>query len=212
MKVKQIMEQAHGLLDDQTGQIYQESRILVYVRQAYITMFQAMQERNLPDIRINNREITVSADGTWTDATLTSEASEILRVQEKISENYWQDVDEVRELPNERVELELRHYSFVGGIMKFLGALQDVTVRVSYIKVPMTLEDEETDIPIDGILPYLSYEAASLAEYAMGKNIKMGSLWGIKATMALKTFLSDKVKSQQGLGVRRRYPARGLAS
>ena len=210
MKVDIILRQSQTLLDDETGYIYQESVLLPYFVQAWETLVVKMRGRNLSEIRVNRLERTVAKDGTFDPVP---DLAEIISIHEKIDEHYWHLLEQVSDLPNSReTTSRLEYYAWVSQKLVFPTVEIPVVVRISYLKIPVTIEDEKTNIDLIGILPYLSLETARLTSQYHTKNYRRASDLARDARTALDDLMTNWVNNSQGIGVRRRVRRRGIAT
>lgn len=202
------IEEAKGLLNDVSGHIYTDTRLIPLLQKAYRELQTKMMLNGLPVLKevstsVNVLTGTVSlGDGTGlpTDFVYPIELEE--RAQG--SAEFFQPMSETEWEPSQQQTSYLRVWNWREEEIKFLGATTDREVKIKYMKGLTRITATTTPISINNAVTYLAARCAGIAAFVIGENPSRATELNADAGIALQELLTILVKRQQGLPVRRR--------
>ena len=200
MKVKEILKVSQALLRDLSGNLYQMPDLLPYFSLAYSEMFEKMLEHNVSAVQTQTADLTVSTSGEY---PLIVDIADPIEVVEKVGGGYI-PMRQVRKLPNIEKTDRLRYWTWNSDILEFLGGNQDIEIRVSYRKTPEVVSNENENLSIVGVLPFLSTRTAATYALTYLNKIALSDRLNVRADDHLDSLLNIKIQAKQGIPVRRR--------
>lgn len=202
------LDEAKGLLNDPSGHIYTDARMIPLLQKAYRELQNKMMLNGLPVLKEVSSVVDVTAgtvalgDGSG----LPSDFIYPIELEERAdgSSELFQGMTEREWEPEIEQTTYLRFWNFREEEIKFVGATTDREVRIKYMKGLTRITATSTPIPIIGATPYLAARAAALAAQFIGENPSRASDLNGDAAMQRDDLIALLVKRRQGLPVRRR--------
>ena len=105
-------------------------------------------------------------------------------------------------LPSDEQKTRLHFWNYREGNLFFSKANRDVTIKLYYIK-RLDVIGEDTQIPIESSIDFLSARTASLAAKFIGGNKVLSDEIQLEADVALERDKKRISKGNQGFGTRR---------
>lgn len=199
---------AKALLNDPSGYIYPDDKMLPLLQKAYGELQTKMMLNGLPVLREQTTATPVAAgtvllgDGSG----LPGDFVYPLHLAERAlnSTLLYEDMDELDWEPTLQQDTRLRYWNWREEEIKFLGATTNREVRIRYMKGLTRITATTTPIAVNNSEAFLASRCAAIAAVLIGSNPTKGQALGEDAQVMLDDLLGVLVKRQQGLGVRRR--------
>ncbi len=217
----QLTALVRALLNDSQGNLFTDGVLLPYVNAAYRKTQRALANIGSGNFIVDNATLLVPAvtavDASLqvaiTDATAPPNQlpTDLLRPV-KLWERSSGSSDDFREmvdltghggLPSRAQATTLGVWEWRADGLYFLGATQDVQVRLRYHKAFPDLADAASNVLIRGAQESLAYCAAAMASMARGS--PLAEKWDTAAADALEDLLAAAARREQHT-VRRRRP------
>lgn len=201
------IDEAKALLNDTSGHIYTDTRMVPLVQKAYRELQTKMQLNGLPVMKEVSAVLTVNAgtvalgDGSG----LPSDFILPIDLEERTpgSTELWTPMEETVWERNAQQTTNLRFWNFREEEVKFLGATANREIRMKYQKGLTRITATTTPISIIGAVSFLAARAAAIAAFSIGENPSRAGELNADAGMALHDLLALLVKRRQGHPLRR---------
>jgi hypothetical protein len=203
-----VLTEAKGLLNDPSGYIYPDDKLIPLLQKAYGELQTKMMLNGLPVLKEQTTPIVVNAgvvalaDGALlpTDLVypieLAERASGSTELFVDMTETDW----EPTAIPTNR----LNYWNWREEEIKFLGATVNREVRIRYMKGLTRITATTTPVTILNSTTFLGARCATIAAFVIGNNPARATALSDDAGSALSDLLAILVKRGQGLPVRRR--------
>jgi len=216
----QITALARALLNDSQGNLFTDAVLLPYVNSAYRKVQRAIGNAGGGGFIQDDALLVVSAVSgvdtslqvSITDATappnqLPTDLLVPLKLWERAngsSDDFVEMVDLTRHggLPSRAQDTALSVWEWRGDGLYFLGATQDVQIRLRYLKAYPDLTDATSPVLVRNAQEALAYAAAALAAWSRGS--PLAAKWDDAAADAIEDLIVATVKREQQSQRRRR--------
>jgi hypothetical protein len=203
-----VLTEAKGLLNDPSGYIYSDDKLIPLLQKAYGELQTKMMLNGLPVLKETSTTTAVNAgtvalgdgSGLPTDFVYPIELGERLAGSTLL----FEDMEETEWEPDELATDRLRYWNWREEEIKFLGATVNREVRIRYMKGLTRITATTTPVTINNSTTFLGARCATIAAFVIGNNPTRAQALSADAGSALSDLLSILVKRQQGLPVRRR--------
>lgn len=201
-----VSETQSVYLNDTAGSVYTSAILLPFIKTAFEHL---RNELALNDIRTLNE---VSAAGTLVAGNTTfpiavTDVITPLRIEERAvgSTELWQPMIERTWVPNEDRTNRVRYWVWREEAVEFLGATEDRSVRIFYIKDlnPAGIAGGDS-LTAANSRSYLSARTAALAAMFVQQNESLAKAANDVADSQLRKVIQICVKSSQALPTRRK--------
>lgn len=212
VKVGDVYDMARACMNDTIGMQYTNTVLEPYFRIAYDDLKMICEDNNLPFGNQTSAPITVTAGvidiGGDTGPALPADMIDLIELYERISgtDNDYQMMRNMRFLPKtEQRTMFLEVYAWQNNVIKFIGALSDIQVKIDYVANKLgKLVNENTLITLYNSKNFLGFATASYAARYIGENPTRADSLAGDAGNALEKMENIPVKSQQNMPVRRK--------
>src|SRR5215470_15296853 len=216
----QITALARALLNDSQGNLFTDAVLLPYVNSAYRKVQRAIGNAGGGGFIQDDALLVVAAvDSVDTSLQVSiTDASEPpnqlptdllvpLKLWERpdgSSQDFVEMVDLTRHggLPSRAQDTTLSVWEWRGDGLYFLGATQDIQIRLRYLKAYPDLTDAISPVLVRNAQEALAYAAAALATWSRGS--PLAAKWDDAATDAIEDLIVATVKREQQSQRRRR--------
>lgn len=203
-----VLTEAKGLLNDPSGYIYSDDKLIPLLQKAYGELQTKMMLNGLPVLKETSVAIDVVAgtvvlgdgSGLPTDFIYPIELGE----RADGSTELFEDMEETDWEVTEQATDRLRFWNWREEEIKFLGATTAREVRIRYMKGLTRITAVSTPIAVNNATTFLAARCAAVAAFVIGSNPTRAEALQGDAGSALSDLLGILVKRQQGLPVRRR--------
>lgn len=205
MLASEVMAEAAVLLNDASQTVYTNTVLLPFLSKANDELERKLQKRGISLVFRTSANLSVVAAATT--VTAPSDMFLPLELEEKsttVTEKF-QLMQRVNHIPDIQQTLQLTYWSYEGNAFKFVGALSDRLVRVTYLKFVTVLATASTNVDVgQAAKTCLAARTAELAAGFIGENFDRASVLHDDAETARNDFLDVLSKNMQGIGARRR--------
>lgn len=209
MLVGEVLDIARTHLNDDEALVWPDPKIFVKFQQAYRTLLLEMQLAGLPLFMEVDNDVTIPTNTTDFSTVMGYPTDMIMPIwmkEKQLGEGDEQFIDMVPTdfIPNVIQDVRLIWWSWIGGTIKFLGAVNPVIVQLRYrstFTVPIR-NSQDTNIPMSE--DYLGYQTAGLAYQSTNNGADQASRMFEAATMQLDKFIRFNIRGQQRLPAKRR--------
>ena len=219
--VAQVTALVRSLLNDSAGNLFTDGLLLPYLNSAYRKVQRALANIQSGTFIVDNTTVVVPAvtavdasvqvvinDATAPPNQLPTDLLAPAKLWERKnggSDNFQEMVDMTDHggLPSQPQGAALRFWEWRGDGLYFLGATQDVQVRMRYQKAYPDLADATSSILIRNAQEALAYFTAAMA--AMARGSPLAEKWTLAAEDALEDLIV-RVTQREQQSVRRRRP------
>ena len=202
------LAEAKVLLNDPSGTIFQDTKIIPLLQKAYAELQTKMMLNGLPVLKEASATTTVNAGVTalGDGSGLPSDFIYPIELAERTSgsADRFEPMDEKAWEPDVEQSEKLIYWNWREEEIKFVGATANRDVRIRYMKGLTRITADTTPLYVNNCTTYLAARAAALAAFLHGGNPQRGAALADDATNALNDLLGILVKRQQGVPVRRR--------
>ena len=205
MTVTEVLEHASTLLGDANKIFFIDDVLLPFVKEAHLEIQNDLVANGFRPFEILSTVITLPANAT----EIPVPPPDLFLVQ-KIEEANVGSADffpvfERSWEPNVQPSTTLQFWSFREGKVRFVGATQDRSIKLYYLKADAgTVSGAGSIINLTNALPIYSARVAYLAAQFKARNKEAAkALLGLYA-QRLATYLTIEIKSQQGVTHRRK--------
>jgi hypothetical protein len=199
-----VLTEVKALLNDPEGYVYGETALLPYLRKAL---------RDLQNKLIANQiqvayEVTGVVAYVANATSLASPPTDMLfpiALHEKTvgSTELWTPMFKQEWEPDSLPTTMLRYWVWREELIQFLGATQNRSVRIRYVKSLTAIADSNTVIPIVNSQSYLASQTAALAALFIGENPTRALVLNGEAREHMAEMVGTGVRRMQDLPVRR---------
>lgn len=202
------LAEAKVLLNDPSGNIYADDKMLPLLQKAYAELQTKMMLNGLPVLKeaalataVNIGTVALGdGSGLPSDFIYPIELAE----RRKNSTDLYEKMDELEWEPTTQQSDRLLYWNWREEEIKFLGATTDREVRIRYMKGLTRITATTTPISVNNSTTFLAARCAAVAALVLGSNPSRAEALNGDAGGALVDLLALLVKRQQGIGIRRR--------
>lgn len=202
------LTEAKALLNDPSGHIYPDEKLLPLMQKAYRELQTKMMLNGLSVLKEASGAVLVNAgtvalgDGSGLPSDLVYPIELGERAQGSLLQ--YEDMDEFDWEPDQTQSNRLNYWAWREEELKFLGATVNREIRIRYMKGLTRISAVTTPIAVIQSVTYLAVRTAAIAAFVIGANPSRGEALNGDAGGALDDLIRLLVKRQQGIGVRRR--------
>lgn len=202
------LAEAKVLLNDPSGNIYPDDKVLPLLQKAYAELQTKMMLNGLPVLKEQSTALTVVA-GTLNladGAGLPSDLVYPIELAERAQSSgaIYQQMDETDWEVDTPQSESLLYWNWREEEIKFLGATTNREVRIRYMKGLTRITATTTPIAVNNATTFLAARCAAIAAFVLGSNPTRADGLNGDAQSALTDLIAILVKRGQGLGIRRR--------
>jgi hypothetical protein len=202
------LTEAKILLNDPSGHVYADDKLLPLMQKAYRELQLKMQLNGLAVMKEKSSVITVTAGTVFLGdaAGLPSDFVLPIDLQERASGSSedWTPMEETDWEPDIDQTATLRFWNFREEQVKFVGATANREVLMKYQKGLTRITAVTTPIQVIGAETFLASRTAAIAAIVLGENPSRAEAINGDAGGALHDLISLLVKQNQGFPIRRR--------
>ncbi|HVO57954.1 MAG TPA: hypothetical protein VMT51_09695 [Dongiaceae bacterium] len=216
----QITALARSLLNDAQGNLFTDSVLLPYANSAYRKVQRALGNTGAGGFLSDDALLVVAAVATpdaslqtsLTDATappnqLPTDLLLPLKLWERpngSSDEFAEMVDLTRHggLPSRVQDVNLSVWEWRADGLYFVGATQDIQIRLRYLKAFPDFSDATSPVLIRNAQEAIAYATAALAGWARGS--PLAAKWDDAASDAMEDLVVQAVRREQQTARRRR--------
>lgn len=210
--ISDVYAGARALLNDQNDNIFHNEVQFEYLKIAYDELRQELESNNIPISNRTSDIIEISAGvtdiGGPTGPPLPLDFIDPLDLNERTTntDNSYALMIRLQFLPLSEVRtMYLGYWIYQDGMIKLLGATDDIDIKMNYIGDPLYgLIDEYTQVRVANSINALKYRVAALCARFIGENPDRANELDTFAINSLATLVSIPVKSAQSIITRRR--------
>ncbi len=212
MTAADIMDASASLLNDTAKSQFTYVAQIPYLNIAQRELQEECESNNVPMSNETSAVIPIAIGvktiGDVTGPALPSDLIEIQGIYERLTggNEDFQQVTRVEFLPlYVEVFEDLVYFSWIGQIIRFLGATSPRDVKINYIGAVLPTVTASTDtIKLFNALSFLSYRTASLCAQFIGENKERADDLNVFARLGLDRFLNINTKGRQSIFTRHR--------
>lgn len=205
MTVTDILDESRSLLNDTKvvgGTIYTDDVLLPAAKKAWLELQNKYLEAGIPYPQAISAPITVNALALT--LTLPSDFVSPIQLRERTpNDTTWIPMTSRRWEPDDPMLTVLGVWAFRDGVIYFRGATQQRQVKLYYYKSFAVIAGVSTVIPYDEAKSTLAARIAAIAARYRGGMPERADSLDQDAQINLSMIISQKVKQQQILPVRR---------
>lgn len=202
------LTEAKVLLNDPSGHVYADDKLLPLMQKAYRELQLKMQLNGLATMKEISANLTVTAGTTslGDGSGLPSDFVLPIDLEERASGSSlkFESMEETTWEPNITPGVSLRFWNFREEQVKFPAALGNREVRMKYQKGLTRITATTTPIQIIGAETFLASRTAAIAAMVLGENPSRAEAINGDAAGALFDLIALLVKQNQALPIRRR--------
>ena len=217
-----VLIRARTLLNDDEGSNWPDFRLITKAQQAFEELEAELYLAGIPIINQQNTIMLVPAyninqtDGFPLDmSTLPGYPRDMIMpiwMKERQPGEQWRDFVDMVETdfaPITSTDTRLRYWSWYGGKILLMGALNDMEVLLRYQRfLPLPgINTDSISVPLGQL--HLSFRVASLAAASMPGNQQVALDFDNRATVNLDKIIRMNIKQQQNIPSKRRPYHRG---
>ena len=206
--VEQIKAVARGCLGESgAGKIFTDEYLDTWFSTVLGELYMECMNHQLPGVEVLTTATLTAGDTSldpYTDESLDFGELVLLEERPSGSDERYRRVDRIERLPQRAAQSFLYVAEWRGEVFYFIGATQDIQLRITYYASGGELADEDV-VALDSAQTFLSYRLAALAGPGKGYQ-ELARHWDIEARGqdpdrspggALHRFLKAQVRSLQ---------------
>lgn len=202
------LTEAKSLLNDPSGHLYADDKLLPLMQKAYRELQLKMQLNGLAVMKEKSSVISVTAGVTALSdgAGLPSDFIYPIELKERLPASTldWVLMEELEWEPDVTQTTTLRYWNFREEQVKFVGATANREVLMKYQKGLTPITATTTPIQVIGANSFLASRTAAIAAMVLGENPTRAEAINGDAAGSLIDLISLLVKQNQGHPIRRR--------
>jgi hypothetical protein len=211
VKAGDIFDNVRSLMNDQDGDVYDDTILLPYLKMANIDLRLENEDSNIPVTNATSDAISIPAGtlgiGGLDQPALPADLIEIVEMYERTAGTTNDFMRMRRKIFDPKTEVQttyLQIYTWRGQKVHFIGATTDLEVKIDYISQTGEINDKNTMILIYNSCAFLWYRTAALAAFYIDENKTRSDELNAEAGRCIETMESISIKSQQNMVIRRR--------
>lgn len=212
IKVSDIYNQSRGLLNDTNAQIFTDAVLLTYAQVALNELAEIYEDNGLPLTDKLSSILTITTVmfdiGGPSGPSLPVDLVEVESIYERTAGTVsdFQEMQKRYFLPETTTLTSyLMYWVWQGQIIKFLGATNNIEVRLEYVaNIFPKIIDGNTVINVINCLNALAFRTAALAAEFVGENPDRALSLNNQGSAAVDRLVNLSIRSEQGITTRKR--------